>query len=88
MAINVKPLGNRVLVQPLDEKEVKKGHHLYDAAKEALGKYGRSRRYCKLTLTVPTLTQTITRTKNSERAHFIAICISYSQRAYQRMEEK
>ena len=25
MAINVKPLGNRVLVQPLDEKEVKKG---------------------------------------------------------------
>ena len=25
MAINVKPLGDRVLVQPLEEKEVKKG---------------------------------------------------------------
>ena len=25
MAINVKPLGDRVIVQPLDEKEVKKG---------------------------------------------------------------
>ena len=25
MAINVKPLGDRVLVKPLEEKEVKKG---------------------------------------------------------------
>ena len=25
MAINVKPLGDRVLVQPVEEKEVKKG---------------------------------------------------------------
>jgi co-chaperonin GroES (HSP10) len=25
MAINVKPLGDRVLVQPLEEKEIKKG---------------------------------------------------------------
>jgi chaperonin GroES len=27
MAVNVKPLGDRVLVKPLDEKEVKKGRH-------------------------------------------------------------
>jgi co-chaperonin GroES (HSP10) len=35
MAINVKPLGNGVLVQPLEEKEVKKeGIIIPDAAKE------------------------------------------------------
>src|ERR1700730_14939035 len=35
MAINVKPLGDRVLVQPLDEKEVKKGGIIIpDTAKE------------------------------------------------------
>jgi chaperonin GroES len=35
MAINVKPLGDRVLVQPLEEKEVKKGDIIIpDTAKE------------------------------------------------------
>jgi len=35
MAINVKPLGDRVLVQPLEEKEVKKGGIIIpDTAKE------------------------------------------------------
>jgi co-chaperonin GroES (HSP10) len=35
MAINVKPLGDRVLVQPLEEKEVKKGGIITpDTAKE------------------------------------------------------
>ena len=35
MAINVKPLGDRVLVQPLEEKEVKKGNIIIpDTAKE------------------------------------------------------
>jgi chaperonin GroES len=35
MAINVKPLGDRVIVQPLDEKEVKKGGIIIpDTAKE------------------------------------------------------
>ena len=35
MAINVKPLGDRVIVQPLDEKEVKKGGIIIpDSAKE------------------------------------------------------
>jgi chaperonin GroES len=35
MAINVKPLGDRVLVQPLEEKEVKKGGFIIpDTAKE------------------------------------------------------
>jgi hypothetical protein len=35
MAINVKPLGDRVLVQPLKEKEVKKGGIIIpDTAKE------------------------------------------------------
>ena len=35
MAINVKPLGDRVLVQPLEEKEVKKGGSIIpDTAKE------------------------------------------------------
>ena len=35
MAINVKPLGDRVLVQPIDEKEVKKGGIIIpDTAKE------------------------------------------------------
>jgi chaperonin GroES len=35
MAINVKPLGDRVLVKPLDEKEVKKGGIIIpDTAKE------------------------------------------------------
>jgi co-chaperonin GroES (HSP10) len=35
MAINVKPLGDRVLAQPLEEKEVKKGDIIIpDTAKE------------------------------------------------------
>ena len=35
MAINVKPLGDRVLVQPLEEKELKKGGIIIpDTAKE------------------------------------------------------
>ena len=35
MAINVKPLGDRVLVKPLEEKEVKKGDIIIsDTAKE------------------------------------------------------
>ncbi len=34
MAINVKPLGDRVLVQPLEEKEVRKGGIIPDTAKE------------------------------------------------------
>ena len=35
MAINVKPLGDRVIVQPLEEKEVKKGGIIIpDSAKE------------------------------------------------------
>ena len=35
IAINVKPLGDRVLVQPLEEKEVKKGGIIIpDTAKE------------------------------------------------------
>lgn len=35
MAINVRPLGDRVLVKPLDEKEVKKGGIIIpDTAKE------------------------------------------------------
>jgi chaperonin GroES len=35
MAINVRPLGDRVLVQPIDEKEVKKGGIIIpDTAKE------------------------------------------------------
>jgi chaperonin GroES len=35
MAINVRPLGDRVLVQPLEEKEVKKGGIIIpDTAKE------------------------------------------------------
>ena len=35
MAVNVKPLGDRVLVQPLEEKEVKKGGIIIpDTAKE------------------------------------------------------
>jgi chaperonin GroES len=35
MAVNVKPLGDRVLVQPLEEKEVKKGDIIIpDTAKE------------------------------------------------------
>jgi chaperonin GroES len=35
MAINVKPLGDRVLVKPLEEKEVKKGDIMIpDTAKE------------------------------------------------------
>jgi co-chaperonin GroES (HSP10) len=35
MAINVKPLGDRVLAQPLEEKEVKKGGIIIpDTAKE------------------------------------------------------
>ena len=35
MAINMKPLGDRVLVQPLEEKEVKKGGIIIpDTAKE------------------------------------------------------
>jgi chaperonin GroES len=35
MAINVKPLGDRVIVQPLDENEVKKGGIIIpDTAKE------------------------------------------------------
>jgi len=35
MAVNVKPLADRVLVQPLDEKEVKKGGIIIpDTAKE------------------------------------------------------
>src|SRR2546428_8687465 len=35
MAINIKPLGDRVLVKPLDEKEVKKGGIIIpDTAKE------------------------------------------------------
>ena len=35
MAINVKPLGDRVLVRPLEEKEVKKGGIIIpDTAKE------------------------------------------------------
>jgi co-chaperonin GroES (HSP10) len=35
MTINVKPLGDRVLVQPLDEKEVNKGGIIIpDTAKE------------------------------------------------------
>ena len=35
MAINVKPLGDRVLIQPLEEKEVKKGDIIIpDTAKE------------------------------------------------------
>ena len=35
MAINVKPLGDRVLVRPLDEKELKKGGIIIpDTAKE------------------------------------------------------
>ena len=35
MAINVKPLGDRVIIQPLDEKEVKKGGIIIpDTAKE------------------------------------------------------
>jgi len=35
MAINVKPLGDRVLVEPLEEKEVKKGGIIIpDTAKE------------------------------------------------------
>ena len=35
MAINVKPLGDRVLVQPIDEQEVKKGGIIIpDTAKE------------------------------------------------------
>ena len=35
MAINVKPLGDRVIVQPLEEKEVKKGSIIIpDNAKE------------------------------------------------------
>jgi len=35
MAVNVRPLGDRVLVQPLDEKEVKKGGIIIpDTAKE------------------------------------------------------
>ena len=35
MAINVNPLGDRVLVQPLEEKEVKKGDIIIpDTAKE------------------------------------------------------
>ncbi len=38
MAINVKPLGDRVLVQPLEEKEVKKGGIIIpDTAKEKPG---------------------------------------------------
>jgi chaperonin subunit len=39
MAINVKPLGDRVLAQPLEEKEVKKGGIIItDTAKESLRK--------------------------------------------------
>jgi chaperonin GroES len=35
MAVNVKPLGDRVLVQPIEEKEVKKGGIIIpDTAKE------------------------------------------------------
>ena len=35
MAINVKPLGDRILVEPVDEKEVKKGGIIIpDSAKE------------------------------------------------------
>ena len=35
MAVNVKPLGDRVLIQPLEEKEVKKGGIIIpDTAKE------------------------------------------------------
>jgi chaperonin GroES len=35
MAVNVKPLGDRVLIRPLEEKEVKKGDIIIpDAAKE------------------------------------------------------
>jgi co-chaperonin GroES (HSP10) len=35
MAVNVKPLGDRVLVQPLEEKELKKGGIIIpDTAKE------------------------------------------------------
>jgi chaperonin GroES len=35
MAINVKPLGDRVLVQPLEEREIKKGDIIIpDTAKE------------------------------------------------------
>ena len=35
MAVNVKPLGDRVLVQPLEEKELKKGGIVIpDTAKE------------------------------------------------------
>jgi hypothetical protein len=47
MTINVKPLGDRVLVQPLEEKEVKKGGIIIpDTAKEKPQEgTGRSRRY-------------------------------------------
>jgi co-chaperonin GroES (HSP10) len=39
MAINVKPLGDRVLVQPLEEKELKKGGIIIpDTAKRSLRK--------------------------------------------------
>ena len=50
MAINVKPLADRVLVQPLEEKEVKIGrhHHSRHGEREASRRDGRSRRTGKL----------------------------------------
>jgi co-chaperonin GroES (HSP10) len=47
MAINVKPLGDRVLVQSLEGKEVKIGrhHHSRHGEREASRGDGRSRRY-------------------------------------------
>jgi hypothetical protein len=47
MAINVKPLGDRVLVKPLEEKEVKKGDIIIpeNREREASGRYRRSREH-------------------------------------------
>jgi co-chaperonin GroES (HSP10) len=47
MAINVKPLGDRVLAQPLEEKEVKKGDiiHSRHGEREASGRDRRCSRY-------------------------------------------
>ena len=42
MAINVKPLGDRVLVQPLEEKEVKKGGIIFPTRRKRSLKKGRS----------------------------------------------
>jgi co-chaperonin GroES (HSP10) len=43
-AVNVKPLGDRVLVQPIEEQEVKKGRDHYSRYRKGKTAGGQSRR--------------------------------------------